>query len=147
MVLACLGFFVFRLKTIPFQSWQEEFVYRHPSNSVVNATPKSQYVGPDQDVITITGTLYPEVSGGQTSIDALKRMGEQGKSYPLITGMGSHLGAYVIEKISCNKSAFLSNGAAQKIDFAMQLKKVGDSPDGLTSVLMEIAGGLINSFV
>ena len=43
--LAALGVFVFMRHTTPFQSLSREVSWRHPTNSVIGAMPKMQFLG------------------------------------------------------------------------------------------------------
>lgn len=41
--LATLGMFVFTRKTVPFQSLDRTSNWRHPTNAIVGAMPKTQF--------------------------------------------------------------------------------------------------------
>lgn len=146
-MMGSLGFFVFMLDTAAYQSWQEDQDYRHPSNSIVGAPPVSQFTGSGQKIIALAGTLYPEVTGGQRSLDFLKWMGAEGKSYPLITGEGTYHGAFVIEKIGETKTYFFSDGACRKIEFNLNLKHVGSKPDNLLGDMLNQVLSFINGVI
>ncbi len=49
-------------------------------------------LGPDNDQLTLSGVLMPEVTGGRLSLLALELMAEQGKAWPLIEGSGTIYG-------------------------------------------------------
>lgn len=127
-MLMIYGMFVFELKTIPFQKMSESINYRYPANNRFGERPATQFVGIGEEKITLSGILYPEVTGGRVSLELYKRQADLGIAYPLINGSGILLGFYVNETIQTDKEEFFSDGAARKIEFTFSLKKV-DPPE------------------
>lgn len=104
-----------------------------------------QFLGPGADTITLTGTLLPQFTGGQQSLDDLRDMAEQGDAWPLIEGTGAYYGTYVIASLSERKSEFMRDGAAQKIEFDLKLERLDeDDIDRLASnaALRALSNGL-----
>lgn len=130
-MMMTLGFFVFSRLTVPYQSSQHEMVWRHPTNSRVGARPSAQFLGVGDETLTLSGVLMPEITGGELSLDALRKMADTGKAYPLIEGRGTVTGFFVIEKISKGRSEFFSDGAARKIEFTIELKRVDEKNTSL----------------
>jgi len=129
-VMMALGLFVFGLDTVPYQQLHRQSAWRHPSASRVGQRPASQFLGPGEENITLSGTLYPEITGGKVSLAMLRYMAETGKAWPLMEGTGYFYGLFVIEDISETCSLFFPDGAARKIDFSLKLKRVDeDVPD------------------
>lgn len=126
MAMMSLGMFVFELKSAPFQELQHQLGWRHASNSRVGARPARQFCGPDDETVTLTGQLYPELTGGQPSLDDLREMGDSGQAYPLIAGTGDIYGQFIIEGLQQTKAVFFEDGIARKIDFSLTLKRVDD---------------------
>ncbi|PHM46332.1 tail assembly protein [Xenorhabdus mauleonii] len=126
-MMAALGLFVFMLKTTPYQSFQHKKSWRHAFNSRVGARPAWQFVGSDNDTITLSGELYPELTGGSLSLAALTLMADSGKAWSLIDGSGSIYGMFVIESIDETKTEFMSGGAARKISFTLTLRRVDNN--------------------
>ncbi|WP_047680877.1 MULTISPECIES: phage tail protein [Xenorhabdus] len=141
-MMAALGLFVFMLKTTPYQSFQHKQSWRHAFNSRVGARPAWQFVGSDNDTITLSGELYPELTGGSLSLTALKLMADSGKAWSFIDGSGSIYGMFVIESIDETKTEFMSGGAPRKISFTLTLRRVdnnlfemlGDLQDQLSDI-------------
>ncbi len=127
MAMAALGLFVFDLRTTPFQGMQREHQFRFGYNNRIGKRPSWQFLGPSNDGITLSGTLYPELTGGKFSLLALQTMAETGKAWSLIGGEGTIYGMYVIESLSENKSDFFHDSAARKIEFTLSLKRVDES--------------------
>ncbi|WP_416775914.1 phage tail protein [Xenorhabdus budapestensis] len=104
------------LKTTPYQSLQHQQSWSYGFNSRVGARPAFQFLGPNNDTITLSGSLYPEVSGGRLSLLALQMMADSGKAWSFLGGHGM----FIIESIDQTKREFFVDGAARKIDFTVQ---------------------------
>jgi phage protein U len=126
MAMMSLGMFVFELHSAPYQELQHQLAWRHASNSRVGSRPARQFCGPDDETVTLPGQLYPELTGGQPSLDELRDMGDTGQAYPLIDGTGVIYGQFVIESLNTTKSAFFVDGTPRKIDFTLKLTRVDD---------------------
>lgn len=125
-MMMILGMFVFTLKTAPYQQLERENTFRHNKAERVGTAPVYQYTGPDEEPVTLSGTLYPEVTGGDVSLAALRAMAYTGKAWPLIEGTGTVYGMFVITSLKQTRAEFFSDGKARKIDFVLSLKKVSD---------------------
>jgi phage protein U len=125
-MMMSLGLFVFGLDTLPYQKFTHEMAWRHPSSSRVGLRPARQFVGVDDETITLSGLLLPELTGGDLSLDLVRYMADTGEQWSLIEGSGRVYGFFVIEKLSVNKEIFFSDGKARRIEFTLQLARVGD---------------------
>ena len=133
-MMMALGLFVFGLHTVPYQQLQRQVSWRHPSASRVGARPTRQFVGRGDETITLSGVLYPEITGGKISLAALEAMADEGMAWPLIEGTGWFYGLYVIEEISTTATTFFPDGAARRIEFSMKLTRTDDEPSLLGTV-------------
>ena len=115
-MMMVLGLYVFMLRTVPYQELQYQRSWRHAANSRVNRRPSTQFLGPDNDMLTLSGVLMPEITGGRLSLLALEQMAEQG-----IYGM------YVIEGLNQTKTEFFRDGMPRRIEFTLSLKRVDES--------------------
>lgn len=125
-MMMALGLFVFATQTLPYQQLQRQTNWRHPSNSRLGLRPARQFLGPGDDSITLSGTLYPELTGGRVSLAMVRAMAETGRAWPLIEGSGAFYGLWVIESVDETGSVFFSDGSARKIDFSLKLERVDD---------------------
>ena len=139
-MMMCFGLFVFGLHTTPYQQLQRQLSWRHPSTSRVGKRPARQFIGVGDETITLSGVLYPELTGGKISLAALKAMGDTGKAWPLIEGTGIFYGLFVIEEMSQTDSVFFPDGAPRKIEFSLKLTRVDDEPD----LLGQVTGKLLS---
>ena len=140
--LATLGVFVFTRQTIPFQSLDRTASWRHPTNSVVGAMPKTQFTGKDSETVTISGRLAPEITGGKLSLAMLELMAESGAAFPLIEGADFMLmGFFVIESIQETRTELFGDGTPRLIDFTLNLKRTDDP------LLIELAQNVIGTLL
>lgn len=141
--LACLGLFVFGLNTASFNSLQRERAWRHPSNSRVGKRPARQFIGQDDETITLQGVLLPEITGGRYTLDVLAFMADTGKAWLLMDGVGSIVGMYVIESISETRSMMFPDGTARRVEFTVKLARVDNEEiDKLGDILTVVRAGL-----
>lgn len=127
MTMMALGMFVFELRTVPYAEMKRSNAWRHPKQSRVGRRPARQYIGPDDDLITLSGELRPEITGGRITLDAIRAMASTGKPWPLIEGTGRMYGLWVIEKLDETSSDFFKDGAPRKITFSLELARVDES--------------------
>lgn len=142
-MMMALGLYVFGLHTVPYQQLQRQLTWRHPSNSRVNARPARQFTGRGDELITLSGVLYPEITGGKISLAALEAMADQGMAWPLIEGTGLFYGLFVIEDMATTHSLFFPDGAPRKIEFSLKLARTDDEPNLLGSVGKELLAMLV----
>ncbi|MBD2825589.1 phage tail protein [Xenorhabdus szentirmaii] len=138
------GMFVFMLQTTPYQSMNRNMDWRHVKNDRIGKSAKWQYIGPGEDSITLNGILYPEITGGDISLEALRTMAFSAKPWPLIEGTGMIYSMFVIDSLTENRTEFCSDGKAKRIEFTLSLKRVSeDIREGLHAVtaddLMDLA--------
>lgn len=147
MALATLGFFVFNMKTVPFQSMDHSQTWKHPHQSTVGTMPPSQYTGKDPDEISIQAELRLEITGGDGSIEFLRQMADTGQPHPLILGTGKLMGSYVITGIQVKQSELMWDGKARSISFTLNLKKVSDHAFGIKGEALGLAVGMVRALV
>lgn len=122
MMLA-LGLFVFAIDTLAYQELQRRTSWKHPTQAIVGGRDASQYLGPGEDTITITGNVVPEF-GKLDSLDTLRAMADQGLAWALVEGTGRNYGAYVITDMQETKGLFFADGMPRKTDFSITLRRV-----------------------
>ena len=100
--------------------------WRHVKNERVGRSAKWQYVGAGENQLTQGGLLYPEITGGNLSLGAVSTMAYIGLAWPLIDGVGSIYGMYVITGLQETHQEFDRYGKAKKIEFTLSLQRVGE---------------------
>ncbi|EIX4511305.1 TPA: phage tail protein [Escherichia coli] len=120
------GMFVFQLSTLPHQQIQQSRNWRHVKNERVNRSASWQYIGAGDDTITLSGLLYPEITGGEVSLTALTTQAYAGRPWPLIDGVGQIYGMYVITALNTTRSELDRYGKARKIEFTVTFERVNE---------------------
>jgi len=126
-MMMILGQFVFKLHTTPYQQKQQNTPQRWANNNRIGNRPAYQYLGPGEDTMTLSGALYPELTGGKSSLKKLHDMARTGKPYIMMDGEGFMQGWWIIDSIQQTDSVFFVDGKPRKIDFTISLKQT-DTP-------------------
>lgn len=131
-MLMSLGLFVFSLKTAPFETVKRSTAQRWSSTNRHGILPATQYLGPGEDTITIDGKLAPELTGGTSNIDQLRKMAGEGKAWILTQGDGSILGQWFIQSVDETRKEYTKEGHPRIIEFNLKLKRYGEErPENL----------------
>lgn len=146
-MMMALGLFVFALKTASYQELQRVTNWRHPSNSRVGDSPAYQFIGKGEDVITLKGTTYHELTTSRSILEIVREMGDTGKAYTLIEGTGKIYGLVIIENLEETKTFFFKDGAARKTEFTITLKIVKELKPGILGTLVGIGFGTLNRII
>jgi phage protein U len=123
-MLAALGMFIFDTDSALFDELSRRRSWRHGRTERFGARAASQFLGPGQDQVTLSGKLIPELAGSYSSIEKLVEMADTGEAYPLADGLGNILGSFTIETIDEQHSNLIDTGRARTIDFSIDLERV-----------------------
>lgn len=121
-ILLILGFFVFS-SNFRFETLNIEKSYNHAEISRYKNIPALQFLGADNEILTIGGTSHAELNNGELGLFILEMMAESGLAFPLFSSNFIPLGNYVITNLSIKKRVFDKNGNALAIDFEITLKQ------------------------
>ena len=77
-MMMVFGLVVFELRTLPYQQLQLSRNWRHVKNDRVGRSAKWQYVGAGESQLTLSGLLYPEISGGNLPLGTVSTMAYTG---------------------------------------------------------------------
>lgn len=132
MHLMALGMFLFQLGTLPFDELQRKMDWRHARAPRIGAGDATQFVGPGDDAVTLSGAVYTELSDGAVSLDDLRAMAATGEAWPLVSGSGRVYGNFVITAIDERQTYLMADGSPRRIDFGIDLLGV-DDPAAVTS--------------
>ena len=122
--LMTLGMFLFGMDQMAYHEMQRRISWRHEKSERFMARAASQFTGPGDDVITLPGTLVPEVAGTFSAIETLIAMANTGDNYPLVDGLGRVLGQYRINSLDQTHRAIMAGGIPRVIDFSIELERV-----------------------
>ena len=143
-MMMTLGLFVFKLRTLPYQTLKRDVGYGWVENKRVGQRPITQYLGLGTETINLTGQLLPEVTGGQTYLQVFESMADSGRAWPLIEGSGTIYGMFVVQSFNHTNSQLNTDGRARNISFELTLKRVDESYAAMFGDLQEQAKGLYN---
>lgn len=126
MHLMALGMFLFELGKLPFDELQRKMDWRHARSPRIGARDATQYVGPGDETISLSGAVYLELSDGIVSLDDLRAMANLGEACPLVSGSGRVYGNFVITAIDERQAYLMADGTPRRIDFGIDLLGVDD---------------------
>jgi len=126
MHLMALGMFLFEIGTLPYDELQRKSDWRHARSTRVGARDAVQFVGPGDETISLSGSVYAEIADGRVSLDELREMAGAGDALPLVDGSGTVFGTFVIEAIDERHAYLMNDGRARRIDFGIDLLRVDD---------------------
>ncbi|HUD90230.1 phage tail protein [Sphingobium sp.] len=132
MHLMALGMFLFELGSLPFEELQHKMDWRHARAPRIGARDATQFVGPGDETVTLSGAVYTELSNGVVSLEDLRAMADQGEAWPLVAGSGRVYGNFVITAIDERQVHLMADGTPRRIDFGIDLLGV-DDPAAVTS--------------
>lgn len=131
-VMMTLGDFQFGIATAAYEELTRTTEWRWPSQERFQQLPALQYVGPGGDTITLPGVIYPEYRGGLGQLAAMRTLANKGEPMTLVSGTGSVLGRWVIERLEEKQTVFAERGVGRKQEFTLSLRKF-DDPDATGS--------------
>lgn len=117
------GPFVFALQTASPQTVGRTIAHGWTGNERIGAAPAWQYLGPRDDSLTLAGSLYPELTGGQLTFAALEVLARTGREWPLIQGTGRVLGLWFLEGLEATHQHLHADGSPRRIDFTLTLRR------------------------
>lgn len=124
MNLMALGMFVFSIDTLAYQELTRDRAWRHARAPRVGALDATQFLGRDNDEITLAGDAPAELMDGAASLAQLVDMAADGAAWPLVSGSGDVLGQFVVTRVSERHTAFFPDGTPRLISFQLQLLEV-----------------------
>lgn len=127
-VLMAFGPFVFGMATAAYAELQRQMQFKHAASARVGKRDAYQIVSPGTELLTLSGTVAPEVSGTLASITQLETMGSEGRAYVLVDGAGHVYGVYFIDSLQTTQSAIHSDGTPRKVAFSLTLCRSDDEP-------------------
>ena len=122
--LLSIGMFVFGLPDPIYNEMSRRASWRWAEGDRYGARAASQYLGPGDDTISVSGVLVPEIAGSYGDIERLREMAGTGEVWPVVLGTGLVLGDYRIDGLDDTWRHIMLGGLARAIDFTVELKRV-----------------------
>ena len=142
-MLMILGAYRFTIDNAAYQRLQRTTKYKWQEVNRLGSNPSLQFTGFEAETINLDGTIYPSFKGGLRQITLMRAQASLGKPLFLISGNGFAFGRWCIASISENNSHFLKDGAPQKIEFNLTLKKYGeDKKAGIKGIIQNISSAI-----
>lgn len=123
-MLAAIGMFVFETDSALFDELARKRSWRHARTERFGAIAASQFVGPGDDDVTLSGRLVPGLAGRWSSLQRIAEMADTGEAFPLADGTGTIMGQFTIEALDETHRNLIDNGRARLIDFTLTLRRV-----------------------
>jgi phage protein U len=127
-ILMAFGPLRFSLTTAAYDQLTRTSRYDWKRIDRVGAMPALQFTGPQNDGITISGSLIPGFTGGAEHIEKMRAIAGTGLPMPLISGTGRVLGLWVIESVEETGTRHFKDGYPRVITFSLTLTKYSDGP-------------------
>lgn len=124
--LLSLGLFIFATGQTAIDEIQRKTSYRYGTGNAIGVLPTLQFLGQDNDTMTLPGVLYPEITDRPIVLDELRDMANTGQSYALLGGDGTYFGLWKITDIEETRKHLLPDGTPRKIEFSINLKLQDD---------------------
>ncbi|WP_372168713.1 phage tail protein [Xanthomonas axonopodis] len=120
------GTFVFALDSAAYLQLQRQMSWRHATSERVGARAASQFLGPGDENIELSGLIAPELTGTRESLDTLRQLAAVGEPLPLVDGAGVVYGPYLLLSINETASLFFEDGTPRRIEFQLSLRRTDD---------------------
>jgi len=125
-MLMSFGMFQFEIGTLPYQELARSRSWRFGRTPRFGARDASQFLGPGDDKVTLSGGLVPGLAGRFSALDRLAEMADEGQAWPLTDGTGTVLGSFVVDQLDHKATTFLVDGVPRKGDFTITLTRIAD---------------------
>ena len=100
VVLMAWGPFNWRSSPPPDEELAHSAAARWEKHAIIGRRPAAQYLGPDEESVTLRGTIYPTAtgSGSATTIGALLTAAQGSTTYTLMSADGTIVDIYRLER-------------------------------------------------
>jgi phage protein U len=126
--LLALGPFAFGMDTAAFNELRKQMQFKHGAAVRVGARDAFQNLGPGSELITLSGTVAPEVTGQLASISQLEQMGRDGNAYVLVDGTGYVYGTFYVDSMEETHRDHVEDGRPRRVDFSLTLTRTDGLP-------------------
>jgi len=126
MHLMALGMFLFQIPTLAYDELQRKTDWRFAMSSRVGTRDAAQFLGVGDETVSLSGSVYAEITDGTVSLDTLREMGDAGEALPLVSGAGIVFGNFIIRSIDERHAVLMADGRPLRIDFGIDLWRVDD---------------------
>ena len=134
-----LGPFAFQALGFSFDKQSRDVDASWSSLPVAGRLDALHWTGPKSDSFTISGAIFEEAFGGQSSLDGITQAALAGRPLMLVTRSGRVHGLHVVEKVSEGRKNIRGDGLARVNTYKITLKRYSGPVGGaLASVLLGV---------
>lgn len=126
--LMAFGPFAFGMQTAAYDELRRQMQFKHGAAVRVGERDNYQYLGAGEEIVTLSGTVAPGMTGTLASITQLENMGLGGQAYVLVDGAGYVYGVYFIQSLETTQRYLLPDGTPRRLDFALTLCRSDNLP-------------------
>ncbi|MCW2362437.1 phage protein U [Sphingobium sp. B1D7B] len=123
-MMMSLDTFLFEIGTLPYEQLAQTWNWRHAKSERFGARAASQFLGPGDETMRLTGRLFPGVAGDYSSLERIREMADTGESYTLLSGRQEVLGQFTIRSLEQSSDTFLVDGFPRRANFTLELERV-----------------------
>jgi phage protein U len=105
---------------------------------LLNGRKSVEFMGPGDDVLTLSGKILPVVHGGRADLEKVRGHIESGTKLPVMQGNGVRLGMFVIKSLDETHQELLMDGTPFVIRHRMELLKVDEDAAASQAALPDI---------
>jgi hypothetical protein len=133
-VLMAWGPIQFEVGAAAYEELAHSAAARWEKHMIIGRRPAAQYLGPDEESVTLRGTIYPAATGSAsaTTIADLLAAAQASDVYTLMSADGSIVDVYRLEKARAVSSEIMPGGA-QKIVYDLEFHVHDDGTTGAGS--------------
>jgi phage protein U len=139
-VMMILGGFEFKLDTLAYQKLQRSTKQRWAKKERMGQRSAYQWLGKDDDDHTLNGRLLPGFKGDVSALDKLRQMADKGEPYMMVSGYGHVFGKQIILSVDDNRDLFFDDGANERFDFSLKIRRYDDDKPALRSISSALSG-------
>jgi len=117
----------FSIDTAAYQELTRTTSYRWAKQERIGRLPARQYVGPGDDVIEMSGLIFPQFRSGLEQLNKMRAEAGKGKPLMLVDGRGKVWGKFCIEEVREKQGPeFFKGGAPKRQEFGLKLGIYGE---------------------
>lgn len=121
------GMFVFSVSTTLYDQLQRRRSFAIARNQRIGARDATQFTGPGDETISLSGTAYSEMGDIEASMQEMANIGNEGNALPLVCANGTVYGTFIMTGLDEQQKMFWPDGSPRAINFNLDLLRVDDT--------------------
>lgn len=96
----------------------------------LQAESANQYIGRDNDEITLNAIIYTRETPGFGQVEAMRSDSALKTPHMLVSGYGRVFGLFVIVSVENVQTFLLADGSPQRVEFSLTIRSFGNDSTG-----------------